>query len=286
MIDMGMIVYKSSSNLAEFFLAPLLNNPALDKNNKLLASIEGYYREFDKDVRRLAEEWPDTELLFVADHGMSVRESTLNLNLQLQHLGFQVKSVKNGLKAFLWNKGKLLIPFSMRVKLRSNKHVKHSFESSFAFDSSLTKAFSMPTGDWSHGIYINDKTRFGGPVESNQINEVRAQIKRELVQHSVFIENGIKVFEKSSDCSLPEFPDLYFHLPDGMFTSNEGKEVLSKKVNSNRNIELSDFLKGKLLSGKGHYPICALTRGNWLIDDKKNVDLSSVYNHIVNKFGA
>lgn len=286
-IDFGFIVYKSSSNLAEFISMPEIERMERGEKNldtDLLDAAKSYYQAFDLEVKKIRDAFPDTEIIFTADHGMSTRKYLVNLNKFLQEHKFQKPKVS---KSFMFNSVyflKKLVPFSVRVALRKNKKIKSMYESATPFDNKNSLAFSMPTGDWVHGIYINDKERFGGPVNKSEKLDISKKIIHSLNTNELAKKHNIIAKLQPESTTSPYYPDVVIEVEDGYMTSNEGKSFIEKFNMPKGKIGLNAFLKGKLLTGKGHYPISVSIGHKWKIEDKESYKLTDIYTHIINRF--
>ena len=97
-VDFGFVVYKSSSNIAEFLLLPELASMEAEgrtEESDMVAAIKAYYQAFDNEIKTLRESFPDSELIFVSDHGMAPREYSFNPNRLLQVLSAEASPDKN-----------------------------------------------------------------------------------------------------------------------------------------------------------------------------------------------
>lgn len=286
-IDFGFIVYKSSSVTAETILLPeweryLSGESSMDQ--ELIEAIEHYYQNFDKQIKQLVEAFPDAEVVLVSDHGMSVRRWLVNANTFLQESGFQKpatshKNIYNFVKYF-----KRWIPFSLRTALRNSSKIKAVYESMTPFNTKDSLAFSMVIGDWAHGIYINDRERFGGPVREGDVQALREEIARSFNTDPVSVEHGFSAYAKSNvrTTASQYFPDVILDFPDGYMTSNESQNFVTKFEIPKGPLGISSIVKGGLLCGKARQPLAVTTNNVWKVrPTPEKQDLRLIYDHIL-----
>lgn len=285
-IDFGFVVYKSSSNIAEFLLLPELASMQIEgrmQNSEMTESIIKYYRAFDIEIKTLREAFPDAELLFVSDHGMAAREFSFNPNKLLQALDLQ-KPSKQKRKIFdVIQFAKKLIPYSLRVVIRNNKHVKKAYESIITFDSARSRAFSTMIGDWRHGIFVNDQKRFGGPVPVDQIEKVKTEIVDRINAYSDAQNYGIYASRRPDPSGAPEFPDVVLNVPDGFISSNDSDTPFEQFKLPPGPHTISTVTEGALLCGKSSKALAAVVGAKWSYKSDKR-DLTLVHHHVLESF--
>ena len=289
-VDFGFVVYKSSSNIAEFTLLPALEQYKLNPESadmEFIGAVKDYYRNFDNEIKRLVESFPSAEIILVSDHSMAVRRWLVNANSFLVESGFQIQpKSKKGLYTLI--KGlKKYIPFSLRQLIRNNKNVKHFYESMAKFDVGSTQAFSITIGDWNHGIFVNDAVRFGGPVPKEDIKKVAERIVGEFNRHESAARHGLTARVKPSTNSIAGkyFPDVIIDVPDGYFTSDEASGFITKFHLPDEPIGIKSVTKGSLLCGKGHHPLAINANRDWqVVASEKGDDLRKVNQHILKVF--
>lgn len=293
-IDFGFLVFKSSSVMAELFLIPEIKRHLSNKKNidhQLLDSIKHYYQTFDKQIKWLVEAFPNTEIILVSDHSITETKYMINLNSFLQDSGFQSPSQTGSkvggfvhqIKKYL----KPLIPFHIRNYLRQKTTILTLDENKIIFDSKNTEAFCMPMGDWTTGIYINDKKRFHGIVESEDVLSLSKKISSALNKHPLSIQHGLNSSIKpvSKSPAAPYFPDIIVNCPNGYIVSNYSSDFFSKFKISDQPINIKTWTNQyKPYCIKGHYPIASSNRV-WKIKatDQKN-DLRLIYDHVLATF--
>lgn len=287
-VDFGFIVYRSSSNLAEFLLLPTWKR-YLEKSKYVdadfIEAVKDYYQHFDKQIKILMSNFESAETILVSDHGMAARQWSVNLNTFLQETGMQVRSSAKSCKSSIINHMKKYIPFSLRQILRSNKFIKKQYESLTSFDNDLTQAFSMIIADSVRGIYVNDKERFGGPVSSHAD---RVRVAEKIVQdfniHPDVIKHNLKAKVKIGDQNrvYKYFPDVIITMPDGYVASNDFDKFILPYCLPNIPLGISSVTQGRLLCGKGVKPLAVNVKNEWQIPINKSYsDLRLIYDHVV-----
>ncbi|HBM89324.1 MAG TPA: hypothetical protein DD437_12325 [Rhodobiaceae bacterium] len=287
-IDFGFVVFKSSSNMAEFLLLPELKaaqSAGQNELSELTSAIKTYYEAFDGQVKHLCESFPDAEVLFVSDHGMAAREWSFNPNALLQEVGLQKPSRRNRGTFELVRFAKKLIPFSLRVAIRNNKNVKKAYESLVTFDSQGSQAFSTLIGDWRHGVYVNDDERFGGPVPASQKDTVQADIIDAISRHPEAIKHGVTASPRPNAGAQgsPHFPDVVLHVPDGYISSGDFNQSFRKFDMPPWPHEIASVTRGQLLCGKASNAMAVCVRGEW--DPSLDAqDLTLIHHHALSRF--
>jgi predicted AlkP superfamily phosphohydrolase/phosphomutase len=290
-IDFGFVVYRSSTVLVEHMLLnewKRVENPKNKLDEVLIKAGEEYYRNFDNEIKQLKEAFPDTEIVFVADHGFTKREFNVNPNILLQELGLQTKNSGKSIKKIAIEKLKEILPFSLKIALKKYKKLNSSVISAVNFDSFNTKAFCHTVENWLHGIFINDKERFGGPVDPNDILKIKKEIIEKFNSHPESIKHNLKAYslKESSDNIVKLFPDIVIDAPSGYLTTNTTDKFISKYTPPSISNTLDCILKGHILGLKSREPI-SVDCGNFKEEDKKlydGRDLTAIYDLVLQKF--
>ncbi|MBQ0831298.1 alkaline phosphatase family protein [Marinobacter sp.] len=289
-IDFGFVVYKSSANLAEWLLLPewkRMQDGAKDVDLGFIEIIRNYYQHFDAQVKKLHEAFPETELIFTADHGLTPREWSVNPNILLQELEFQkVNSSKTYTKQLI-EIVKKAVPFSVRAALRKKKMINRALYSSITFDPKNTKAFCKTAGDWLQGIYINDQDRFGGPVAANEIEMVKSEIIKKFNESTAAKEHGMYAYSrKVSGSSVARlFPDIVVDVADGYLITDKVNSFVKPFTPPKGPLNLLSITKGELLCIKSHKPIAVVYNGSWAVEDAcPSLDLTAIYDHVLRSF--
>tara|TARA_Y100000748_G_scaffold58226_1_gene46465 strand:- start:1439 stop:2947 length:1509 start_codon:yes stop_codon:yes gene_type:complete len=291
-IDFGFLVFKSSPVTAETFLLPELekksrNDPTA--NYEFINAAEDFYRAFDAHIRTLIETYSNTEVLLVSDHSMALRKFAVNSNAFLIEAGLQTKSrSKSGLfkaiKSF-----KHLLPNGFKAWLKKNPNIKSSYQSMVGFNHPQTRAFSIAYTNASHGIYVNDSARFGGPVAPADISKLTKKIVQLFNEHSLSKLHGMQARAKGNTgtgLAAQKFPDVVLTLPDSYHTSSLFVDFVTETPLSSRRFDLYETKKDIRSVGKAHTPLAVCTTGKWNCKSTETSNLTAVYDHIQQRFPA
>ena len=287
-VDFGFIVFKTASILAETFLTAEYarrKNMQNAADEKLIDAIRDYYQNFDAQVKKLSELYPDAEIIFVSDHGTTQRTHTVNPNRLLQQNGFQqVTHGKSALKGAI-SKLKEIVPFWLKAYLKKTSLSKIKDVGQINFNTETSRAFCKTQGDWTHGIYINDQDRFGGPVTQAEIDSIKDQIVTLINTDPTAQKHGIKAIPtaKVNGAVLSYFPDIEVSVPNGYLTSDKGKSFVSAYVPPVSKSSLASVMKGDILSIKSHTPIASISTkmASMFSPDQLSGDLTVIYDRVV-----
>tara|TARA_R110001599_G_scaffold99341_1_gene254711 strand:- start:11174 stop:12631 length:1458 start_codon:yes stop_codon:yes gene_type:complete len=287
-VDFGFVIYKTSSVFAETILNTewvrrknLKNKP----DEGLVEAIRIYYERFDNEIKKLSEASPETEFVFVSDHGTVGRTHSVNPNVFLQENGYQIVETKKAVIKVVVSKLKELIPFSVKAYLKKTSVMKAKDIGQVSFNSKKTIAFCKTQGDWSHGIYINDEARFGGSVLNEDIGHLKKEIVDRFNSHPEVKKNKLRAYSKGSDSVSPDcYPDIAIELPNGYLTTDKAKLFISKFVPPKSESSLTSITKGDILSIKSHSPIAVADTSEKGSLNTTNRDLTLTYDLIINKF--
>lgn len=283
-IDFGFVVYKSSPVTAETLVLPELETGMTSGNSDLCRAVELFYRKFDKEVKKLVESFPDAHLLMVSDHSMAVRKYSVNANAFLVETGFQTPSRS---RATIYSSIKSLkqyVPSSIKKVLKRSQVIKSSYESMSTFDAKSSKAFSISFSQGQHGIFINDKDRFGGPVAVQDIQKYKNKISQAFNVHPDSLKHDLKAIPIDA-AKVPQYPDIVLDLPDGYLTSGEIKKFVEKYTLGKESHDLRQTAKGCYHTIKAHHPLAINCRGDWTVSPSTGkADLTLIYDHVLNFF--
>lgn len=288
-VDFGFVVYKSSIVTTETLLLPELERHAKGReaNLEFIEQARRFYSRFDEHVRRLVEFFPDAEILLVSDHAMAPRMWSVNFNAFLEEQGFQKASAsRRGLYDAV-KSIRHLIPRSIRKGLKSSAAIKSSYESMITFDPKRSQAFNITFTNATHGFYVNDQERFGGPVPAHQVAAIRDQLVEVFNSHSVAREHGFKAAAKTASGTIPadQFPDVVVDMPDGYAPSNASPSFISEYTEGKKPIDLREMVKDRRVSAKAHHPLAVVANAPWKVDPStEKGDLRLVYDHILATF--
>lgn len=289
-VDFGFVVYKTSSVTAETIVVPewkkKINNDDVDIET--LNALQSYYSKFDSEIKRLHEAFPETEIIFVSDHGTIARTHTVNLNVFLENNDYQFSKAGKNFRKIVIEKLKKAIPFSIKVKLQKFSQIKKAVGNVSVFDTTKSLAFSHTKNDWNHGIFINDEVRFGGPVANKDISNIKREIIEAFNSNSEAQQHGLLAYSitESSDQTVDFFPDILVDMPSGYLTNNDSDAFIKEFQRPKEITSLSSVLRGDIISIKSHEPI-VVDCGNSTVLDKElydGRDLTAVYDLVLKKF--
>lgn len=289
-VDLGFVVYKSSTVTTETMLPPELEKAAEGMggvNHEFINAAERLYRSLDDKVKYLVGSFPGTEILLVSDHAMAVRKWSVNANAFLVETGLQVPSARRRSIYDFVKSWKHHIPHGIKRLIKKNPRVKSGYQSMATFDPRKTMAFSLSFSNGAHGIYINDDSRFGGPVSQTDIVGLKERIVREFNNHPVARRHGMKAYGKpDNECREGlRFPDVILDLPDGYITSTRYVEFVVRHENPLEPLDLHQMAKDPRWVGKAHTPLAVNATGEWQVEAGGECrDLTLVYRHIVKTF--
>jgi predicted AlkP superfamily phosphohydrolase/phosphomutase len=287
-IDFGFVVYKSSSVTTETLLLPeykKYNAKTKHINSSFITSAQKYYNDFDRQIKKLVESFPESEIMFVSDHGMIANKYSVNLNEFLIETSYQEKSKR---RKTLYNTIKNMrawIPYSVRSYLKKNPKIKSAYQSMVSFNPEKTQAFNITITRNTFGIFINDKKRFGGFIKEADISHLIQQIIDAFNRHPEVQKHQLiarKKTETTGDFST-YYPDIWIEMPDGYIPSNEYKHFFYQHDHSEP-FDLRHF-KASDLSEKSRTPLAVLINGTWkATPTPQKQDLRVIYDHIVETF--
>ena len=277
-IDFGFLVYKTSSVTVETILNSEKHINPIGINNE----AKKYYNNLDNYIKQLSIEFPETTIILTSDHGTVERTHSFNPNILLQKTGLQLK--KNpGLKSKLFSATKGVIPFWFKSLIKSKTNLANEVLNSTRFESSDTIAFCKTRNDWNHGIYINDKVRFNGPVDLKDKSYYEDLIISIFNSQTELLNHGITA-RKRIGGKNPLFPDIIFDIPNGYLTSDESKNLVCEFQKSSKINGLSSILKGEIYSMKSHNPLWIILGRKSSIADKGIYTLTDLNKFIINEF--
>lgn len=257
-VDFGFIVYKTASVITETIFNTEKTRGRNSKNvpdTEAMNAVREYYEHFDALLQKLVENTPGAKVIFVSDHGTTPRTHSINPNIILQDNGLQVVETKRNLAKSVVSKVKETVPFWMKYYLKKTASKQVKSLGNINFENRKTKAFSITTGDWCHGIYINDSERFGGPVSPSEVDDLRRQIVKLINSNEQAAIHGISARESISAGYSDFFPDVEFVLPNGFLTTDRSPDFLAEFTPPESATCLASIMKGDILSMKSHHPI-------------------------------
>ena len=252
-IDVGFIVYKTSSVLAEGIAVHLNYSVENDvQHDEKVDVIKDYYEHFDNQILKLYALYPDAIFLFLADHGMVQKKYTFNPNKLLEKYNFLSTSGSVNLKTKMLTSAKRFLPFSIKKYLKKQSALSNIARDSLNFDSNNTIAFCRTFGDWRYGIYLNDMQRFNGLVQEESKIDLAQNIINTINCDTLMHDHGITFSLR--DTKHPDWwPDIIIECPDGILLSDKISEIIEE--NNNVFDGLADILRGEIKSVKSTRPL-------------------------------
>ncbi|MEX0827610.1 MAG: alkaline phosphatase family protein, partial [Haliea sp.] len=193
-IDFGLLVYKSATVMAETLMLPELSRRDRGENfnEALIIAGENFYRQLDGHVQALIERFPGTEVLLVSDHSTSERTHSVNLNAFLVERGYQQAASGRGGLFYALKRMRRLLPTRLVRRAKQNGRVRQTVRGLTPFNPQGTQAFNVTNVQASHGIFINDQKRFGGPVTETEKAEICRKIIEDFRGHTEVQQHGLR----------------------------------------------------------------------------------------------
>ncbi|KLU02920.1 hypothetical protein RISK_005216 [Rhodopirellula islandica] len=239
--------------------------------------LQEHFYMLDKQIERLYTELNPEHFIITADHGNAPHKYRANISHFLKdHNYLQTKKTSATLNALRKLKhtlrlgsatGKVLSKLPTARTLLSNT----DWKKTLAFGSTY-----IP------GIFINDRQRFSGPVDDNELPSLVDEIVRTFNQLDTSERKGLLATAYRRHFSGPEsvrLPDIKFQNSEGIFFD----ETVSKLIAENPNYgdvpkSLRSVNHAAFTGDKGASPICVLTSSTkHLIEDTDPRDLTLVY---------
>jgi len=256
-------------------------------NQDLFNAIKHFYQHLDGQVRLLVESFPDTEMIMVSDHAMTVTKWHININSFLIENNFQkAPSKSKGAYKFV-NYLKFITPVSVRTKLGKISKIRKAYIGVKPFDAKQSMAFCMIIGDWIHGIFINVRERFGGPVPESEIHHLSERIAQTFNSAPESIKHGLfaRVKPDFKTDSLKFFQDVILDMPDGYLTTNASKHFVTEVKLPKGPQDIISVAKGPYLCAKAHNPLSVLINNSWKVRaTAEKQDLRLIYDHVLAVF--
>jgi len=259
-IDFGFIAYmgpKTINYLAMSEIEILLNNNCVPENS-FQRNIIKLYKEFDNSLGKLIDNIDPEYLMIVSDHGSSPYLHSINVNSFLQDIGLQKKkkmSVNPSLSSKLKKIVFKMLPVNIKAKVKSvvYKTNEINYSSDLAFGAAFTS-----------GIYINDKKRFGGPVDGERemdklIEEIIEKFNSndDAKKHQLVARVHRKNYSGSLYYDL--LPDIWIEHPDTAIFLNAGPFIEPNK--EYRPIKSLKCISRSWYTGiKGGYPLLCVDK--------------------------
>lgn len=258
--------------------------------NSVQESIVRHYQKLDENIKEIFTELCPEQFVFVGDHSTAIFENEGNLDVWLSQNGYLSKltEVEN---------------FSARVKALMKRKINKFLKLNAVTKSSLirrpitrfsrkrTKAFGTfyDTGNFA-GIFINDKLRFGGPVQSESdvyalVEKICNEFNSDPVSRSYSLEAKPyrQLFNGESFQQL--MPDIKIHKPDTIYFSSRKWSFIVENTNLNKLNEDISGIRYPHSGAKGSDPLFVYSNGleKFINQDDPN-DLRLLYRMVLRFF--
>jgi hypothetical protein len=231
-VDFGFIVMRSIVVINFLFAADIKRMMYREKSsfNDTENYLYDFHKKFDTEIDRLVRGLGSTEVILATDHGMTVLEKELNVNRLLVELRYQKSNSASSIRRFFVKVVKSILPYNIKELLKSKKDIYKNFTNIVPFRPSATLAFTVVRQGTLHGIYINDKSRFNGPVPSSGVKGLTNKICAAINNRSDMQVNGITAAAhpyngqgKYGDL----LPDIILTMPSSIKPISWGEKVLN-----------------------------------------------------------
>ena len=213
------------------------------------ALLPEFYERLDINLQKLVEAISPEHVILVSDHANVAYLNKVDLNYFLREAGFQ--------------KGKIKIQRSLRAaaKMLRSPSFRKALPSAGSFlcavpEPQRSRAFSL---SYINGIFINDRERFGGPVDPAEVESLSCRIIEKFNAHPVAMRHAM-----SAEIYRPLFegaawqdnmPDIRINYPDTMFFTDEACAFVRPNENYGPVYDISKIVP--MYTGvKGRHPLC------------------------------
>lgn len=285
-VDFGFIVYKTASVIAETLYnaeQSRRRNPQNKPDDDSINALRAYYEDFDNQIRKLVENTPGAEVILVSDHGTTQRTHSVNPNILLQENGLQSIESKKTFTKQVVIKIKEIVPFWLKYYLKKTAAKKMLGVGATNFNAAQTSAFCVTTGDWCHGIFINDQERFGGPVRDEEVLKLRDRIIELINSNADAQAHGITASASNADMRFDHFPDIQLSLPNGYLTFDRATAFVSEFMPPVSKTSLASVMRGDILYMKSHTPLAYMSEekaATFKIEDLRG-DLTVIHHRVL-----
>ena len=218
-VDFGFVAYMATSriqNLAMSEINALADGRARTAFSELLLTL---YRSLDQCISKLVDTVKPNQLMIVADHGAAPYHYSLNLDDFLVEAKFLKKRGKISAAGML----KKIVPTQLKKSLITSMPKKAS---QFSGNLNMSQAYAFGHR-YVPGMYINDKKRFNGVVDTTRESE---QLVREICDtfndNSLAKERNMYAKPYRSEHTQSEYydllPDIWIDKPDDIFVEGQG----------------------------------------------------------------
>jgi predicted AlkP superfamily phosphohydrolase/phosphomutase len=206
--------------------------------NTSQAQMLEHYVHLDACIKELVEKIGPDSVIFTADHGTSPFLTEFNSDVFLEEHGFLKREKKTvTLKQGMINLGKKVLPAKIKAALKKDPIGPRLRMPLSGFNKQTAKAFGtfFDCGNFA-GIYINDKVRFGGPVNSvADSNRIRDDICDAFNRSDVTQRHQLSAVPYREQYRASKFhlqlPDIRILKPDNCYFTNRKDEFALKNPN-------------------------------------------------------
>jgi len=290
-VQYGFIAYMSVCRiqyLAMSEIESLIEN-GNSPSNLFQEKLLHFYAEIDAQMGRLLSEVIPEQIMLVSDHGQSPRRYSVNVNDWLKTIGQQttpakslnlLKKTAKTVSGFLpkgFKQGISRTAPSLKAKLGEGVHA----------DWEKTTAFGIR---YVPGIYLNDKERFGGPVETPEdkealIREIIDRFNKDKLaeEHNLLAREYRQTYSHAKYETL--LPEIWIDHPDTYFFEQQGSFITPNREYGP--IQRLDKVKRDMLTGiKGRHPLLCVSSGLAdLVSHEDMRDLTLAYKLILRGMG-
>jgi len=280
--DFAFLVHTENTpiqNLAMVEIEEMIKNHGVPKNS-FQKRIGKFCTNLDTSIRGVVDKIRPEYVMIVSDHGASPRLTSVNMNRFLQDIDLQtkkrasVRTVRSLAKQLAY-----LLPKRLRRILTRSAH-------------EVAKELNRPNIDWSKtvafgaryvpGVYVNDRSRFGGPVSGD--DEI-ARLSQEVIDAFNKTEVALKydLHARRYRSQYPTcghnalLPDVWVDSPDSVFFEGDGP--FAQPNSDYHTIEsLNDVTRALFTGIKGRKPLACVDKGlKNCIDPSDPPDLTQIY---------
>ena len=239
--------------------------------------LEEHFEMLDKQIERLYNELKPEHFIITADHGLVPHKTSANISHFLKDNGYLRSSKPSAFIPFLRKikNGLGLQRFSEKVVTQ----LPSAAESLTGIDWRKSVAFGA---NLCHGIFINDKDRFNGPVAARDLDRVVDEIvdKFNALEPNLRAEMVAVQYRRKYDGAFAcRMPDIVLDNSEGicfydsvacLTAPNPGYGPISEK--------LADVGIATFSGAKGEHPICLVSKDIVrYLETEDTKDLTLVY---------
>ncbi len=244
----------------------------------LYQQLEDHYTALDDCIRRLYDELKPDHFIITADHNIVPHKYRASVAPFLLKYGWlhknKSKYVLRQIKALIMKTG-----IRLQVAKVTHKLAPSAMDSLQEYDWNKSVAFGS---NYIAGIYINDKRRFGGPVDSEAdrkklITEIRHKFNDIPSKERCGI-TAVSYRDLHKNGKFSDFlPDIIFEGSEGIFFDDMGEKFVW--LNKNYGLVPKELFKVKhaaFAGDKGKNPICLISKQTEMFvheSDRRNLTL-------------